>query len=222
MKRRDVKDLEPIDRPREKLMKYGPGKLSSEELIAMVLGSGTKRESVLKISARLLREFPGESLADVGFDRFRAAGLGPGKACALVAAFELGRRLLVGKQSALLLSPKDVWDRMADIRDKKKEHFTVFFLNVKNQEIERRIISVGTLSSNLVHPREVFEPAVGVCAAHVIVSHNHPSGSLEPSDDDVRLTARLVEAGKILGIELLDHVIVASGGFLSLRERGVV
>jgi len=221
MKRRKVKELELLDRPREKLIKYGPERLSSEELLAVILGSGTRKETVLNIAARLIRKFPGETLAEVDFAKLRSSDIGRSKACMLVASFELSRRLIGGKEASLLLSPRDVWDRMTDLRGEKKEYFAAFFLNVKNQEIRRAVISIGTLSANLVHPREVFEPAIRENAAHIIVSHNHPSGNLDPSDEDIRVTRRLAEAGKILGIDLLDHVIVSLHGFFSMAEKGI-
>lgn len=119
-----------------------------------------------------------------------------------------------------MLSPKDVWEEMKDIRDNKKEHFIIFFLDTRNQEISREIISVGSLNANLVHPREVFEPAVRNLAAQIIVAHNHPSGDTEPSKEDLEITQKLVEAGDILGIEIIDHIIVAKDCYLSLKEQG--
>ena len=120
------------------------------------------------------------------------------------------------------LKPKDIWEALADIRENKKEHFIIFYLDTRNHEIKRDIISVGCLNANLVHPREVFEPAIRNLAASVIVAHNHPSGNLEPSQEDLDLTKRLVGAGKLLGIELLDHVIVSKDGFSSFKEKGLI
>ena len=146
-------------------------------------------------------------------------GLGSAKACEISACFELGRRLLQNKQSALILEPKDVWNELKDIRDHKKEHFVTFFLDARNQEIKREIISIGSLNANLVHPREVFEPAIRHLAAQIIIAHNHPSGDTEPSEEDLGITKRLVEASKILGIDILDHVIVAKTGHFSFKEK---
>jgi DNA repair protein RadC len=139
----------------------------------------------------------------------------------LRAVRELGKRLATRK-AGIFLKPRDIWEELRDIRVMKKEYFVVFYLDTRNQEIKRDIVSIGTLNYNLVHPREVFEPAVRNLAASVIVSHNHPSGCLEPSDEDLSLTKRLTQAGKILGIELLDHVIVTSGGFMSFKEKNLI
>lgn len=148
--------------------------------------------------------------------------MGSAKTCEIVACFELGRRLLQNKQSTLILGPKDVWEELKDIRDNKKEHFVIFFLDARNQEIKREVISIGSLNANLVHPREVFEPAVRHLAAQVIVAHNHPSGDPEPSEDDLEITKRLTEAGKILGIEVVDHIIITKSDFLSFKEKGLI
>ena len=132
------------------------------------------------------------------------------------------QRLLRDKKTSIFLSPKDVFDRLADLRDRKKEYFFIFYLDSRNQEIERKVISVGSLNANLVHPREVFEPAVKNLAASVIIAHNHPSGDSKPSEDDLEITKRLVEAGKILGIEVVDHVIVTKDNYFGFKEKGLI
>lgn len=218
-----IKDLPKIDRPREKLEKYGPERLSNSELLAILLRTGTKGINVVELSKKILRKFPKEKIAGANFRELKNTfGLGGAKACEIVACFELGRRLLQNKQSVLLLSPKDVWEELKDIRDNKKEHFVIFFLDSRNQEIKREIISVGSLNANLVHPREVFEPAVRHLAAQIIVAHNHPSGDSEPSEEDLEITKKLVESGKILGIEVIDHIIIAKNGFLSFKEKNLI
>lgn len=215
-----IKDLPKIDRPREKLEKYGPEQLSNSELLAILLRTGSKGINVVELSKRILSKFSGSGLSKTNVRELKNTfGLGSAKACEIVACFELGRRLLQHKQSALLLSPKDVWEELKDIRDNKKEHFVVFFLDARNQEIKREIISIGSLNANLVHPREVFEPAVRHVAAQVIIAHNHPSGDPEPSQEDSEITNRLVDAGKLLGIELKDHVIVSQTNFFSFKEH---
>ena len=130
--------------------------------------------------------------------------------------------MLRDKKTSIFLSPKDVFDRLADLRDRKKEYFFIFYLDSRNQEIERKVISVGSLNANLVHPREVFEPAVKNLAAQVILAHNHPSGDPEPSEDDLEINKRLVEAGKILGIEIIDHIIVSKNAFFSFKDKGLI
>lgn len=137
------------------------------------------------------------------------------------AVWEIAKRF-AGKKTNVYLKPRDIWEELRDIRGLKKEHFVVFFLDTRNQEVQRAIVSIGTLNYNLVHPREVFEPAVRNLAAGIILAHNHPSGCLEPSDEDLSLTKRLVQAGKLLGIEILDHVIVTKDAFTSFKQKGLI
>ncbi len=218
-----IQDMPRVERPREKIMRYGPGKLTDEELLAVLLRTGARGRNVLELAGDLLRRFGRADIAKARYAELRAVpGLGPARACEVLAAFELGRRYLNGKKTGVYLKPRDVWEELRDVREQKKEHFVVFFLDTRNQEIRREIVSIGTLNYNLVHPREVFEPAVKNLAASVIVAHNHPSGCLEPSDEDLSLTKRLAQAGKLLGIELLDHVIVTKEGFLSFKQKGLL
>lgn len=149
-------------------------------------------------------------------------GLGPAKACEIVACFELGKRLLKDKKAELYLKPEDVFGQLKDIRDNKKEHFVILYLDTRNQEIKKEIISIGSLNASLVHPREVFEPAVRNTAAQIIIAHNHPSGDTNPSTEDIHISQRLVEAGKIMGIEVIDHVIVAKNSYFSFKEKGLI
>jgi len=218
-----MRDMPRVERPREKMMRYGPEKLADDELLAIVLRTGTRERGVLDLAGDLLKKFGGREISKAGFAELRAAdGLGPARACEVLAVFELGRRFLGGKKTGIYLKPRDIWEELRDIREQKKEHFVVFYLDTRNQEIKREIVSIGTLNYNLVHPREVFEPAVKNLAASVIVAHNHPSGCLEPSDEDLSLTKRLAQAGKLLGIEVLDHVIVTREGFMSFKQKGLL
>jgi len=181
-----IKDLPKIERPREKLIKYGPGHLTNSELLAIILRSGKKGENVVELANKILKKYKAENLPN------------------------------------LYLKPEDVWKELKDIRDHKKEHFIIFFLDSRNQEIKREVVSIGSLNASLVHPREVFEPAVKNLAAQVILAHNHPSGDTEPSEDDLALNKRLEGAGKILGIEVVDHIIVGQKGYLSFKEKGLM
>ena len=215
-----IKDLPKVERPREKLIKYGPEKLSNSELLAILLRSGKKGENVVELANKILKRFGAGKLPYLTFDEIKDyPGLGPTKACEIVACFELGKRLLKGKKARIYLKPREVWEELRDIRGHKKEHFVIFYLDSRNQEIKREIISIGSLNANLVHPREVFEPAVKNLAAQIILAHNHPSGDPEPSEDDLTITKRLVEAGRIMGIEIIDHIIVTKNGFLSFKEK---
>lgn len=217
----NIKNLAKIEMPREKLAKYGPTKLSNHELLAIILRTGNRDWGVLDLSQKLLKEFDGEKLIHVSVSELKNVfGLGLVKACEIVATLELGKRLFQSKPYALLLTAQDVWNELRDIREHKKEHLIAFYLDSRNQEMKREVISIGTLNENLIHPREVFEPAVQHSAAHIIIAHNHPSGNPEPSVEDIEVTKRLVQAGKILGIGLLDHIVVSKTGFTSLKEKG--
>ena len=220
-----IRDLPRLERPREKLIKYGVNKLSNIELLAILLRTGRKGENVLAFANRFLHNTSLEKLSDFSFEEFRKiSGIGPAKACELLACVELGRRIFEHKKIkiAQLLSPQDVFDNLKDIRLSKKEHFVVFFLDSRNQEIKREVISIGTINASLVHPREVFEPAVKYLAVQIILAHNHPSGTLEPSEDDLTVNKRLSESGKLLGIEVLDHIIVTKDSFISFKEKGLL
>ncbi len=215
-----IKDIAKADRPREKLEKYGPEKLSDVELLAILLRTGTKKLNVLKLSQKILQKYEKEKFINLSIQDLKSiSGVGTVKACEIIACFELGKRMLKDKKTSILLSPKDVWERMEDIRGSKKEHFVVFYLDSRNQEIKREIISIGTLNESLVHPREVFESAIKNNAASIIVAHNHPSGDLEPSQEDIEITKKLVHAGKILNINIIDHVIVSKFSFKSFIEN---
>jgi len=214
-----IKDIPKLDRPREKLEKYGPGKLSDAELLAILLRTGTKDLNVIKLSQKILQKFENQKITDITIDELKTVhGLGTAKACEIIACFELGKRMLKGKKTSILLSPKDVWERMDDIRNSKKEHFVVFYLDSRNQEIQREIISVGTLNESLVHPREVFEGAIKNNAASIIIAHNHPSGDMQPSQADIEITKKLIHAGKILNIMIISHVIITKDKWEELKN----
>jgi len=218
-------DLPRIERPREKLARYGPEKLSNAELLALIVRTGCRGQSALKISEKLLKNFGARSLPELVLKDLRSVpGIGQAKACEIVACFELARRLLNDKKSEIfqISSPQDLFDQLRDICALKKEHFIIFYLDSRNQSIKREIISIGLLNASLVHPREVFEPAIKNLAAQIVLAHNHPSGNLEPSDDDLSLTRRLVQAGQLLGIEVLEHLIVTKEAYFSFKEHGLV
>jgi len=221
--KKKIKDLPKVERPREKLMQYGPEKLSNSELLAILLRFGKRGENVIELANKILKRFSKDELPSLTFNDLKDyPGLGPAKACEIIACFELGKRLLKDKKAEIYLEPKEIWEELKDLRDHRKEHFVIFYLDSRNQEIKREIISVGSLNANLVHPREVFEPAVRNLAAQIILAHNHPSGDPEPSEDDLLLTKKLVESGKILGIEVSDHIIVAKDNFFSFKNKGII
>jgi DNA repair protein RadC len=216
-----LKDLPLVDQPRAKLERYGPNKLTNAELLAVILGTGKRGMNVLELSRKIFTRFPNTTLAEASLhDLQRLTGLGPSKASEIIACFELGRRLLKNKKSELLLTPHHVWDAMSDIRNLKKEHFVVFYLDAHSQNVERTIVSIGTVNASIAHPREVFEGAIKQAAVHIVLAHNHPSGNPQPSPEDITLTERLYHAGNLLGIPLLDHIIVTEQSCLSLQQQG--
>lgn len=213
--------LPKVLRPRERLIREGPGALSDAEVLAVLLGSGYAGRSVLEVSRQILAAQPLRRLAAASHaELVRLRGIGPAKACLLLAAFELARRRLDGREP--IASPESVADLVVDIRRSRKEQFVALYLDGRNHLIHREAISTGTLTASLVHPREVFGPAVARSAASIVLAHNHPSGDPQPSDEDIELTHRLVEAGTLLGIAVLDHVIVTEREALSLRRLGVI
>ncbi len=215
-----IKDLPAVDRPQEKLARYGQDKLNNSELLAILLGSGKKGINVIELSKKIINLYGEDELLALPFTELRKiSGVGISKACRVLAGIELGKRLLQRRKTVLLMSPKDVWNELSEIRLKKKEYFVVFYLDVKNQMIRKEIISIGILNMNIVHPREVFEPAIKHTCAQIIISHNHPSGDSAPSDEDLVLTKRLQKSGEILGIELIDHVIVTARLYFSFKEH---
>ena len=214
-----IKDLEKIDLPREKLAKYGSDKLKDHELLAILLGSGIKGLNVLELSKKILKVVEKAGIKNITLDNLlEIKGLGKAKASQVFALFELGKRLNTQDKTEIL-SAQDVWKLSADICESQKEHFVVFYLDTQNHLIERQIISIGTLNSSLVHPREVFEPAITLHSASIIIAHNHPSQDLAPSTEDKKITERLIESGKILGIEVIDHIILSKSSYLSFQQE---
>ncbi len=218
-----IKDLPRVDRPREKLLKYGSEKLSTTELLAILLRTGIKGKNVIELSSQILKLFGTESLQNITIaDLKKIKGLGNVKSAEIVAAIALGKRLVIKRQPIKAVNPEAVFDALKDIRMLKKEYFIAFFLDTKNVEIARETISIGTLNASLVHPREVFEPAIRHCAASVIVAHNHPSGDATPSHEDMIITKKLSDAGELLDIHVLDHIIVSAETYVSFKEKGFI
>jgi len=218
-----IKGLPKVERPRERLMRYGVGKLTNEELLAIILGTGKKGENVLQLARRFFRKYKKTDLFRLDLNELKNNfGLGLVKTCQVIAAIELGKRLINDEKPHFVLSPKDIFNQLIEVKRSKKEYFIVYYLDVSNQVIKKETISIGILNASLVHPREVFEPAVKYLAAQIILVHNHPSGVVEPSDEDVKLTKRLVEAGKIMGIEVMDHVIVTEEKYYSFKENNII
>jgi DNA repair protein RadC len=220
-----IKDVPKEDRPRERLLNLGASHISNQELLAILLGSGTKSESVMTLANRVLMHFEGlKLLKDATIEELTAIkGIGSAKGVLILSALELGKRLSQYKPNDryVIRSPEDGADYiMEEMRNLNQEHFVVIFLNTKNQIIHRQTIFIGSLNASIVHPREVFREAVKRSAASIIVAHNHPSGDPAPSQEDIHVTKRLAESGKMIGIELLDHLIIGDRKFVSLKEKG--
>lgn len=216
---RVIKDLPKLDRPREKLLARGPAALSDSELLAILIGSGMKGVSALALAAKVLRKVDLRSNKLDLESLSRIPGMGPAKASRIIAGYELARRCMLSEGSNVR-EAKDVLPFVQQIRDKQQEYFVCLSLNGANEVIENRVVTVGLLNSNQVHPREVYADPLTDRAASIIVAHNHPSGTLEASPEDIALTDRLARAGKLLGVPLLDHIIVTKTGYLSLKQAG--
>jgi len=219
-KRSTIEDMANGDRPRERLLGSGPGVLTDADLVAVLFGTGGPGEGVLELSTRVTAAIPLRQLHRVPVEELlQVRGMGHARAAQLLAAAELGRRLWPdGDAAPLVRGPETVFDLTRDIRGTNREHFVGFYLNSRNQVLRREIISIGSLNASIVHPREVYQPAIAVSAASLILAHNHPSGDPTPSEEDLLVTRRLEEAGKTLGIQVLDHIIVARSGAASIRE----
>ena len=216
-----LKDLSQSDRPREKLQARGPEALSDLELLAILLGSGTKDSDVLTVAGRILKAIDGGK-DKVSLDALQEIeGVGPAKASLIAAALEFARRR-IRPEGLRIAFPPDVLPLIRHFADRRQEHFITISLNGANEVIATRVVSVGLVNKTQVHPREVFADPITDRASTVIVAHNHPSGSLEPSKEDIDITGQLKSAGEILGIRLLDHVIFDSKGYYSFLEKGLI
>lgn len=219
-----IKELPKFLRPREKLAKSGPEALNNSELLALLLGKGLPGKSALQLAKDTLSKYSDRNLPKLTFKELVSEkGIGAAAAGRILAGFELSKRLLLDQQNdnaRAISSPKTVFEMSKEMRNYKKEHFVCLCLNARNQLIHQETVSIGTLNTNSVHPREVFEPAIKNFTTQVILTHNHPSGDPEPSEDDLEITKRLVEAGRILGIEVIDHIVVAKTSYFSFKEKG--
>lgn len=222
-----LKEIPIEERPTERLIKYGAEVLSNSELLAILIRTGTKSESAIALAQRIIST--NEGLKFISSSTLQELssfkGIGEAKASQIKAAIELGRRLRNYRTDNKLKigRPQDAIDiLMEDMRYLKKEHLRVIFLNTKNIVIDIKDLSIGSLSSSVVHPREIFSEAIRKSSSSIIICHNHPSGDPTPSNEDVNITKRLDEVGKIIGIDLLDHLIIGDGNYISLKEKGII
>ncbi|WP_019908979.1 RadC family protein [Paenibacillus sp. HW567] len=220
-----LRDLPHEERPRERMMHYGAESLSQAELLAILLRTGTRAESAIHIAQRMLGQAGGlRGLADLSIEELtNIKGIGLAKAVQLKAGIELGRRMANSRltEPVIIRSPKDAAEILTEqLRYLQKEHFVCLFLNTKNHVIAQETLSMGSLNASIVHPREVFRAAMKCSSAAIICAHNHPSGDPTPSPEDISLTSRLLQAGEIVGIDVLDHLVIGDGSFVSLKEKG--
>jgi len=218
-----MKELPVRDRPREKIACKGASVLSDNELIEAIIGRGTKNKDVREIS----KEIGGliqQHRHDLQYkDLQEVEGIGPTKASQIIACFELGRRYFKPTGTNIRVTrPEDILPLVTHLKEKRQEHFICLTLNGAGEVLENRVITVGLLNHSLVHPREVFADAITDRAASIICVHNHPSGSLEPSSQDIAITHQLRDAGSLIGIQLIDHIIVSKNGYVSMREKGLL
>ena len=224
-----VRDLPAAERPRERLLAGGAGSLSNVELLAILLRTGTTKDSVLHLAEKVLSQLQDRGLpafTDMAPEELAGIhGIGGAKAATVLAAVELGRRLgeKAAEQRYVIHGPEDAAAyAMPHFRYERREHFAVLLLNTKNHVLAMPVISIGSLTASIVHPREVFCEAIRHAAASMILLHNHPSGDPSPSRDDIAVTERLVKAGKIMDIQVLDHIILGDKKYISLKEKGMV
>jgi len=220
-----IKDLPKHKRPREKLSERGAESLSDAELLAILIRTGRAGKSALDIAKEAMKKYPlSKLLSTTQKELIAIKGLENTKAITIKAALELGRRAVGSFSDSLpiLNSVKETVAQLADLRGKQKEYFVVLYLNARKQLIHKEIVSIGTLTETVAHPREVFEPAIRLFASSVILAHNHPSKNMEVSEADIKLTEKLIQSGTILDIEVLDHIIVTDNGYISFKEKGLL
>lgn len=217
-----IKELPEEEKPREKLKKYGPEALRNYELLAIILGKGTRKEGLFEIAQRVINEYGSKAIVnETNVERVKKLlNLGDAQACQVVACFELGRRFFgKTKKEIYIHTPEDAYKYLNDMQKLDKEYFRGLYLDVKNKLLRDEIITIGTLTTNLLHPREVFKPAIQYSAVGLILAHNHPSGDPTPSEDDIKITQQIIQVGKIMEIDVLDHIIIGEKGFVSLKEK---
>jgi len=225
-----LNDIPPDERPRERLVKYGVESLSLQELLSLIFGRGVKGESVVSISQKLISSFGSlDQLSEASVEELKTIkGLGLAKACQLKACFEISKRLIKEEssnkhKSVIIKSPKDIFPLFKEkVINFHKEYFMVASLDNRNKVINIDIVSIGTLNSSLIHPRETFEVAIKNHAGTIIICHNHPSGELKPSEDDLVITQTLIKAGKLIGIEITDHLIITKDGLFSFKKEKII
>lgn len=220
---KSIRDLPKIKRPRERLEQVGPDNLTEIELVAILLGSGTKKEHVLEKAQRLLTAFPLHKLTGVTVEELTTKStLGSVQSGKIIAAIELGKRLFQKSPLVTIRTPTDVCTAVADIREKTQEYLLCLYMNARYELLEKQTIAIGSLNQAIIEPRDIFVSAVRLPASYIVIVHNHPSGDPTPSRDDIRLTLKIQQAGELLGILLVDHIIVTTQMYTSFRELQLI
>lgn len=216
-----LKELDNFDKPREKLLQKGVSSLKNEELLSVLLGFGVAGKDVRQLSKEIVKLLD-DDFENISIDKLQHIhGLGIAKSAQIIASIELSRRYLI-KNNATIKSAKDVYNELKDYTKKEQEYFILITLDGASHIINKRVLFIGTINQSLVHPREVFANAISDRSASIIIAHNHPSGTLKPSNADIQITDRLQKVAKIVGIELLDHVIITKDGYYSFSENALL
>ncbi|MBZ2385760.1 DNA repair protein RadC [Anaerococcus murdochii] len=222
-----IKDMKLIDRPREKLIKLGHDSLSEKELLAIIISTGTDKKNAIDLAEEILETFSEEALLEIEVEELtKINGIKEAKASKIIASLQLGKRIkenILNKEKYKISSNEDAYEYIKDtISLRDREYFYTILLNNKNEVISKELISIGDLSSSIVNPREVFKPAIKKSAKSMILAHNHPSGNPSPSKADLLITHRLIDAGEILDINVLDHLIIGHGSYVSLKKDNYI
>ena len=212
-----------VEMPRERVLDVGFGAISDSDLLSMLLRSGQKGFGVQEIALDIIKNYSIKELARIGVkDLCRIPGISNAKACTILAGIELGRRVSINNDPLVIATSRDAVLVLNDLKEKNKEHFVGLYLNARNQIIYREDVSIGTINASLIHPRELFGPAIKKHACSIIIAHNHPSGDYNPSEMDIEVTKTLVLAGKIFSIEINDHIIISERGYFSFLDNGLL
>lgn len=219
-----IKEIYIKDRPREKIARLGAKKLSNQELIALLLGAGNKYNDVTKMAEDIYAYLQHTENGQANFEGLiTISGVSSAKAASVMAALELGKRMAeTNDKYKYYLSPSDFLPLFEDIKSMKKETLLALYLDARNQLIDKEVISIGTINGSLIHPREIFEPAIKNLSSSLVIAHNHPSGQVEPSSADIDITKKIAQSGQLLGINLIDHIIVAKDDYYSFADHNLI
>ncbi len=222
----NIKNLPQEERPREKLMMHGPKTLTNSELLAIILRTGNKKEDVLELSNKFFKKYNLKSFSKLKISILKKQlGIGDAKACQIIACFELGKRLamFIDAKKPKIKNAKDIAKLfMPEMSSLEKEHIKGIYLDSRGRMIKQETIFIGSLNESVIHPREIFKIAIEENAAGIIILHNHPSGDPSPSSFDIQITKELIQAGGLLGIEILDHIIIGGNKFVSLKDKEII